>query len=440
MNIIIPMAGLGSRFTKYGFSTNKYLLPVNLEKTKMIEKAILTLNIPQDNHKTRFIFILREENGEDTELRNYLRNLCKIHSYSCVILSTQHLTEGPACTAYLAKEYVDNEIPLIISNSDQILDWSYENFINTSNNYDASVLTYIPDYELIIGNKDKHSFVKFDELTKKPIQFIEKTVISNEALVGVHYYKKGSYFVQSAKYIFNNNIRAPNGEFYLSYTYQALIDMGYSIGTYCLQENEIFYPVGEPDDYFSYYNKTALFFSTPLSNYNIINNYDFFKIFSNETGDNIVINNSLFFPFSPIHNDDVFLTGKSMNYAFTENIYSLQIPLTDTDFDKREKIDISRYTRGWLIGNFEPSILKTKDFEIGILQHKKNEKWGFHFHEETKEINILIKGKIIINNVLVEENTIFIFEKNMISCPLFLEDCIVICIKTPSLPNDKIII
>ena len=72
MNVLIPMAGLGSRFTKYGFSTNKYLLPIDINKTKMIEKAILTLNIPKYSN---FIFILREENEKDYSLRLYLNEL-----------------------------------------------------------------------------------------------------------------------------------------------------------------------------------------------------------------------------------------------------------------------------------------------------------------------------------------------------------------------------
>jgi hypothetical protein len=433
MNVIIPMAGLGSRFTKYGFSTNKYLLPINLEKTKMIEKAILTLNVPISS---QFIFILREENGENVELRDYLQKLCEKNLYKCIILSVDHLTDGPASTAFLAKQYIDNDIPLIISNSDQILDWNFQEFINTSSNYDASVLTYIPNYDLVIGNTDKHSFVRFDEITKKPVEFVEKTVISNEALVGVHYYKKGIFFIKSAEYIFKNNIRAPNNEFYLSYTYQALLELGYSVGTHCLTINEHFYPVGEPEDYFKYYNITGQFFNTDISNYDIINKYNFFKISYNKKGETIKLSNSLFIPFTS--NIQCVITGNYIDYSFNENTYFLQVP--NINLEKYSIIDLNKYLRGWIIGNFDPNIIKTTDFEIGILQHKQNESWGFHYHSETKEINILLSGEMLINNVYIKKHTIFIFEKNMISCPLFLTDCTVLCIKLPSLPNDKYII
>ena len=497
MNIIIPMAGLGARFTKYGFSTNKYLLPVNIHKTKMIEKAILTLNVPKGS---QFIFILREETGKDTELRNYLKELCDENSYICIILSVNYLTEGPASTAYLAKDYINNEIPLIISNSDQILDWSYDNFIDTSSKYDGAVLTYIPNYELVIGATDKHSFVRFDEMTKKPVEFVEKTVISNEALVGVHYYKKGKYFIKSAEYLFENNIRAPNGEFYLSYTYQALLNLGYEIGTYCLTEPERFYPVGEPEDYFTYYNYNTSFFTsriddslqetqsnlsnylsvtplkiyngTPLANQSVrieiqgqqflpsdINEWNSVKCnkvsnlhrcIQNTTttgslsininhckkGETITLNDSLFVLFDP--EIQCYTTGSSMSHSFIEDSYYLQVE--NIQDHSTTMINRNDYVRGWLIGDFEPNIKKTKDYEIGILQHKKDEKWAFHYHYKTTEINILLSGEMLINNISVLKNTLFIFEKDMISCPLFLTDCIVLCIKIPSLPNDKIII
>ena len=74
-------------------------------------------------------------------------------------------------------------------------------------------------------------------------------------MVGVHFYKKGCHFIKATEYLFENNIRAPNGEFYLSYTYQAMLDLKYTVGTYLLSSIEKFYPVGEPNDYFNYYNK-----------------------------------------------------------------------------------------------------------------------------------------------------------------------------------------
>jgi len=444
MNIIIPMAGLGSRFVTYGFSTNKYLLPVDISGTKMIEKAILTLNVPMCS---QFIFIIREENEEDRELRTYLSELCRIHSYGCVILSVDHITEGPASTAYLANEYINNDIPLIISNSDQVLDFNFERFLNNSIGFDGSVLTYTPPYNFMLGSVDKHSFVRFDESTWKPVEFVEKTAISRDALIGVHYYGKGSLFLKAVEYIFKNNIRAPNGEFYLSYTYQALLNMGYSVNTHRLSLDEHFYPVGEPDDFFNYYNLTSLFFHRDISN--ICNwtpeggplekesqqlsiKYTFFDFCYGEKGQSVNVDNYLLIPFCSPY--DLITYG---TYTFNQSS-SYYMVVKDVNMSK--KVNIDEYVRGWLIGDFEPSIKRTTDYEIGVLTHKQGEKWPFHYHKESREINILLSGEMIINNQSIKRNTLFIFEKGMISCPLFLTDCIVLCIKVPSLPGDKWII
>lgn len=99
--------------------------------------------------------------------------------------------------------------------------------------------------------------------------------------------------------------------------------------------------------------------------------------------------------------------------------------------------NIEKMKRGWMIGDFEPSILRTKDFEVGILTHKKGEFWAAHFHKESEEYNLLLDGKMKINGVLIEPGTIFILEKNEIAKPEFLEDCRVLVVKVPSLPGDK---
>lgn len=99
--------------------------------------------------------------------------------------------------------------------------------------------------------------------------------------------------------------------------------------------------------------------------------------------------------------------------------------------------NIEKMKRGWMIGDFEPSILRTKDFEVGILIHKKGEFWASHFHREAEEYNLLLDGKMEINGVLIEPGTIFILEKNEIAKPEFLEDCRVLVIKVPSRPGDK---
>ena len=93
--------------------------------------------------------------------------------------------------------------------------------------------------------------------------------------------------------------------------------------------------------------------------------------------------------------------------------------------------------RGWFVGNFDPSVYKTKDFEVGILFHPKGQKWPKHYHREAVEINVLITGKMIINGNILSSGNIFLIEKNEIADPEFLEDCTIVCVKTPSIPGDK---
>jgi len=93
--------------------------------------------------------------------------------------------------------------------------------------------------------------------------------------------------------------------------------------------------------------------------------------------------------------------------------------------------------RGWFIGNFEPSLLKTDQFEVGLLTHKKGEVWPKHYHEIATEYNLLIEGSMTIAGEEIKPGDLFVFEPGEIADPVFHEDCQVLCVKTPSLPKDK---
>lgn len=98
---------------------------------------------------------------------------------------------------------------------------------------------------------------------------------------------------------------------------------------------------------------------------------------------------------------------------------------------------ISEFIRGWFIGNFDPSVLKTENFEVGLLSHKKGEIWPKHYHAIATEYNLLISGSMTICGELIEPGTIFVLEPNEIADPIFHEDCQVLCVKVPSIKGDK---
>jgi len=104
------------------------------------------------------------------------------------------------------------------------------------------------------------------------------------------------------------------------------------------------------------------------------------------------------------------------------------------------KEKLSNMIRGWFIGDFEPSVFKTKDFEVGVLTHKKGEEWPKHYHKIATEYTVLLSGSMTICGELIEAGTIFILEPGEVADPVFHEDCTVIVVKTPSVIGDKYVV
>lgn len=102
-----------------------------------------------------------------------------------------------------------------------------------------------------------------------------------------------------------------------------------------------------------------------------------------------------------------------------------------------EVTKITDYVGGWVIGDFSPSILRTKDWELGIKLHKKHEYWAPHTHKVATEYNILISGKMTIQNKELVAGDVFVFQPGEASNPTFQEDCMVVTCKCPSVIGDK---
>lgn len=231
MNIVIPMAGLGSRFPNHKLP--KPLIDVN--QKPMIQAAIDSLGIDG-----KLIFIVRKQHVTEYNIDKLLKNL-----YECEIISIDELTEGPACTALLAKEFINNSEPLIISNCDQIMHWDKNSFKSFCKHYpkDGFVVTYY-------ANTIKNSYAKLDKLGNV-IEIKEKEIISNISLNGIHFWKCGRYFIESVTSMIANNQRAPNGEFYIGPSYNQMIDAGYKVGIYHIPNCQ-HWAVGTEEDLESY--------------------------------------------------------------------------------------------------------------------------------------------------------------------------------------------
>lgn len=102
-----------------------------------------------------------------------------------------------------------------------------------------------------------------------------------------------------------------------------------------------------------------------------------------------------------------------------------------------EVFNFNDFKGGWFVGNFEPSAYKTGDFEVCYKHHSKGEEWDTHYHKIGTEINLLVNGEMTIQGKSLKSGDVFILRPYEVADPVFLTDCTVLIIKTPSIPGDK---
>jgi NDP-sugar pyrophosphorylase family protein len=216
LNIVIPMAGAGSRFAKEGYADPKPLIPVHGQP--MIKVVINNLRPARDH---RFIFICQR-----THVAAYgLKEKLAAWAPGCSIIELDGLTEGAACTVLKARDLIDNDQPLMIANSDQYVDCDINDYLGA---LDASGLDgYIMTME---SDSPKWSFVGLDE-AGLATSVVEKEVISNEATVGIYNFQRGHDFVAAVDAMIAADLRV-NGEFYVAPAYNAMIKQRQRIGVY----------------------------------------------------------------------------------------------------------------------------------------------------------------------------------------------------------------
>ena len=228
--LLIPMAGLGSRFTKAGFNVHKPL--IEIDNKKLIRISIDSLNLSEE---WKIILVARNL-GE-----SYKKEIEKVVP-EAQIKWINKLTGGAAETAMLAENLIDKEDELIITNCDQYLDWNVEDFLEKSRKkgISGSVLTY--------QSKDpKNSFCRADE-NGKIFEIVEKKIISNQALVGLHWWRKGISFLNSARKLLKDCPK--DKETYISETLQYLIKDGNNVIS--IPINGKYWSLGTPNDFYKF--------------------------------------------------------------------------------------------------------------------------------------------------------------------------------------------
>jgi HAD superfamily hydrolase (TIGR01509 family) len=207
LNVLIPMAGLGSRFKDAGYVFPKPL--VEVDGKPMIQAVVESLGV-----KAKYTYIVQKEHYEKYNL-SYLLNLI---TPECNIVQVDGVTEGAAVTCLLAKEYIDSESPLIMANSDQIVEWNSRQFIYDlmTKNADGGIATFKSTHP-------KWSYARVDD-NGLVVEVAEKKPISDIATVGIYYWKHGSDFVKYSEQMIDKNIRT-NNEFYVCPVFnEAILD------------------------------------------------------------------------------------------------------------------------------------------------------------------------------------------------------------------------
>ena len=239
INVVIPMAGLGSRFTKAGYDLPKPFIDVRGKP--MIFRVLENLTIPNAEY---FLIIRKEFLLQYFDQINLIKN-----KYNVTFIEIDKLTEGSACTVLFARNFINNDNPLLIANSDQIIDININDFLKDmfDRSLDGSILTFIDEEQ-----NPKWSFAKID-FNNYVIEVKEKKAISKYATVGIYLFKNGKDFVNYSIDMIIENERV-NNEFYTCPVYNYAIKDLKKIGIFNIKHDQM-HGIGTPEDLLIFLNK-----------------------------------------------------------------------------------------------------------------------------------------------------------------------------------------
>ncbi len=213
INVLLPAMGNSAFFKDYYFP--KVLTEIN-GKT-MLEMVVEDY---KDINPNQYIFIFNDEDCR----KFHLDASVKILSKSSNVIRLHNQTSGALCTCLMSIDFINNEVPLIVANSDQIIDIDYMNVIKYFDeiNADAGVITFSS-----IHPRWSYAKICKDEV----VEVAEKRPLSSNAIAGFYYYRKGIDFVEAAKKVLRkqNNLE---GKYYISSSMNEMILMGKKVGYY----------------------------------------------------------------------------------------------------------------------------------------------------------------------------------------------------------------
>lgn len=229
VNVVIPAAGQGKRFAEAGYQHPKPLIDV--AGRPMIDRVL-------DDFRTigRPIVILQARHARQYCADDLIRRLAP----GCEVVEIDGLTEGAACTALAAAPLFDGPNELVLANSDQKVEVDVGAFVERMRalHADGGILTFRDD-------DPKWSYARCDE-TGRVVEVAEKRVISEQATVGVYYFRRGADFAEGARRMIEKDLRV-NGEFYVCPVFNELIADGKRVFVHEIDRAQM-HGLGTPED------------------------------------------------------------------------------------------------------------------------------------------------------------------------------------------------
>ncbi len=232
INIVVPMAGRGSRFAGTEFGMPKPLIQVRPGK-RMIDYVIDYLTLPE---RHRFFFICLGEHDRNFDLKSFFRGKTSGHE----IIVTERLTAGPAASALLAERFIENEEELLVAYCDMFLTIDMVRFLEWSRRHgaDGVVIAYP-------STNPMDSYAEIDA-TGRVVQTAEKILISDTATAGLYYFRRGRDFVSAARTMLTNG-RDQSVELFVNPCFNELVQCGKTVLAYSIRHDEKI-EMGTPDD------------------------------------------------------------------------------------------------------------------------------------------------------------------------------------------------
>jgi len=233
------MAGRGSRFLEEADKNLEFSKPkpiIDVAGHPMVEWALSSIPLNQND---RLIFLVLKEHVTNHRID---KRLLEIFHNNVEIVVVDTVTEGAACTVLLAEKYIDNETPLLITDSDHYIDG--ETLIKEINKSRGRADGIIP---IFYANNSKWSFSKLGE-DGFVEEVAEKVQISRKANIGMYYFLKGRDFVWAAKEMIEEEDRT-NGEFFVAPIYNYMIRRGKKIG---ICRPKFVHGLGTPKDFYKF--------------------------------------------------------------------------------------------------------------------------------------------------------------------------------------------